>query len=656
MSLPISWDESLDSPRVFDGAASFIGGQFSYAKARLLKPDQAILLQDCEMAITGQVSTRFGTVQLGGTLGSTKVDAVAFMNAPSNVYEIAISNGTIYKLNGATWTSIGSLTVSDLPAITQGVNNLYFAAGGDIYSWDGTTLVNISGDGVTQAPRNASMVHWHTNRLLAAGPSIKGLSTDPNPINDAIYFSDLLTPATWSTNKNLTQIRVGAGDGLAITALIPWTNFNIAVFKRRSVWVVMADPTLAISDMPITQIHPTVGCVAKRTAVQVGNDILFLADDGVRSLVQVMGSDQQHELEAPLSFPVQDVIDRINWTAASGACAAFWRSRYFIALPLDGSSTNNFLLVFNTILKSWQGIWTGLSINHFAVRELSGISRLFMGLASTNKVIEYLDYVNPSNWIDSTFQDYTGSTIQPRVITKAFLLGDGLGIKLGIGGELEWNNSKGTITITPILDEVSKSPTIPINVASGGFSTNNVYATDTITSSSTGPANNDTVVVNGRTYTFKTTLTGAVDEIKADGTIDGSLANLGKAINLSGVAGTNYGTGTTINADCVASPVVAHVLTLVSFLTAAGGGSALTLTETSANLTLGAATFTGTITGFNVPFFIGPNGLARSQFDLIQYGEWRELQFDMIGSGAGRKEIRQLSISGIIRPSLVGSS
>jgi hypothetical protein len=403
--MPSAWDDSLDTPTVFDALESFVGGQYSYAKARELAPNQCALLQDCEEEITGQVSTRYGTSQVGGAVGASnvKVDAVGFFNfAPTYTYEIAICNGHIYRNNGGTWTDMGAFTVSDAPSMAQGVNKMYFAAGGDIFSWDGTSLTNISGDGATQAPRNVSIVKWHGNRLIAAGSSIKEYSTDTNPIPDALYLSDVLVPASWGTVKNATQLRPGNGDGQPITAIVPWTNFNIAVFKRRSIWVVGADPAVAISDMPITQIHGsgTVGCVARRSAVQVGSDILFLADDGIRSLAATEGSDQQFELSVPLSFPVQDIIDRINWSSASGAAATFWRNLYLIALPLDSSTTNNYILVYNTVTKAWGGLWTNLPVNQFAIREVSGVPHLMMGLATTNKVVEYLDYTNPANWGD----------------------------------------------------------------------------------------------------------------------------------------------------------------------------------------------------------------------------------------------------------------
>lgn len=73
----------------------------------------------------------------------------------------------------------------------------------------------------------------------------------------------------------------------------------------------------------------------------------------------------------------------------------------------------------------------------------------------------------------------------------------------------------------------------------------------------TQPANNDTVLIGLtgflQTYTFKTTLTGAANEILRGADATASALNLKKAINNEGTAGTHYGTGTVANAYAVAT-------------------------------------------------------------------------------------------------------
>lgn len=60
---------------------------------------------------------------------------------------------------------------------------------------------------------------------------------------------------------------------------------------------------------------------------------------------------------------------------------------------------------------------------------------------------------------------------------------------------------------------------------------NGAAATGTLTSDNTNVSNNDTVTINGRVYTFKTTLTGAADEVLIGADADASLTNLKNLIN-----------------------------------------------------------------------------------------------------------------------------
>jgi hypothetical protein len=61
------------------------------------------------------------------------------------------------------------------------------------------------------------------------------------------------------------------------------------------------------------------------------------------------------------------------------------------------------------------------------------------------------------------------------------------------------------------------------------------------------PANNETVTLGSQTYTFKTTLTGAADEVFIGASTETTMDNLVAAVNAAAGAGTLYGTGTTQN-------------------------------------------------------------------------------------------------------------
>ena len=128
-----------------------------------------------------------------------------------------------------------------------------------------------------------------------------------------------------------------------------------------------------------------------------------------------------------------------------------------------------------------------------------------------------------------------------------------------------------------------------------------VAATQTLTSNGSDVSNADTVTVNGKVYTFKTTMTGAEGEVHIGGTAATSGLNLVRAVNNSGgTAVTDYQIGQA-HGNVVASGPTANVITLTSRTTGTGGNT-LTLAKSAATLTAGAATFSGGVDASGLAF------------------------------------------------------
>lgn len=91
------------------------------------------------------------------------------------------------------------------------------------------------------------------------------------------------------------------------------------------------------------------------------------------------------------------------------------------------------------------------------------------------------------------------------------------------------------------------------------------YATNTLTSNGTAVADGVTVTVNTTVYTARTALSnagGIAYEVLIGSTADGSafLANLKKAINGTGTAGTDYGIGTVAHTTVIADTLTSTTL------------------------------------------------------------------------------------------------
>lgn len=303
--------------------------------------------------------------------------------------------------------------------------------------------VNIPGRDLNQQPPvNISLLVWHTDRLIGSG-----VSTAP----DTVYFSQFQDGSLW--DRLNWSIRVGSGDGDPITALVPWTNYNLLVIKQHSIWVVNCNPTQAVTNFTIQRIHDRIGSFAPNTWCQVGTDIFGLTDSGVRSIRAIIASEQQKEVGPPLSYNVQDILDRLNKEAAHTSCAFHWNNRYILAVPLDGAAQPNYVLVFNTNQESWSGIWTGWLPTYFTGRLDSGAPKLcFSG--SDGSVSDWMDYIPFSQETRQAFLDH-GQDIMCKLITRSMTWNDPACTKTGMNCELEFDKSMADAVVQVILDDTA---------------------------------------------------------------------------------------------------------------------------------------------------------------------------------------------------------
>jgi len=119
---------------------------------------------------------------------------------------------------------------------------------------------------------------------------------------------------------------------------------------------------------------------------------------------------------------------------------------------------------------------------------------------------------------------------------------------------------------------------------------NSVKATGLLTFAGQ-PANNDTVTLDGKVYTWKTALTGAANEVLIGASAALSRDNLVLAITGGAGAGTNYGTGTLAHTTVTASANAGNMN--VTALRDGPGGNAITTTESGTNTSFGGGTLAG---------------------------------------------------------------
>jgi len=193
---------------------------------------------------------------------------------------------------------------------------------------------------------------------------------------DQLILSDFLNANSYDPSQ--TQFRILPGTNDWLIAAFPYQISRLLVLYRKSVHAIYLDSsTLALAGT--YEVTRNFGCVGRRTVANCGPSILWLSDIGVIQM-QVNSELSLQNTAAPLSDPIQDVIDTINWAYASAAVAVFWNNRYYLAVPTGSSVTNNTILVYNFLNQMWESVDTypgGYDVLNFHVMSYGGKKRIF---------------------------------------------------------------------------------------------------------------------------------------------------------------------------------------------------------------------------------------------------------------------------------------
>lgn len=305
--------------------------------------------------------------------------------------------------------------------------------GGSGYSASPTVTIIGNGSGATATatvsppPQTLRLLINTENRLFGVGSG---------DTRNTLYASDILDPSVWDATNSII---VNGDDGDQITAIVPYYKNRIIVFKKRRVFQVdiPSDATTA-ADWIVSVISNNTGCVAAGTAVQVSSDILFLSDNGIRSLVRSVADDFS-SVGLPISEVVKDVIQSINTDSIRISTAIYYDNRYFLAVPTGSSNINDTLIVYNTVLGAFEGTWSP-KVMQFTLTNFNQAGTRAM-FKKVNGVIEqYAGYKSPGGTISSDYLD-AGTNYDSYVRTKDFNFGDTFAAKYGSHFEVIFDDS-----------------------------------------------------------------------------------------------------------------------------------------------------------------------------------------------------------------------
>lgn len=238
---------------------------------------------------------------------------------------------------------------------------------------------------------------WMPFQYISSGTSGSPTITDRN-IRDEIIASDILDADTYDQIEN--QFRIASGGADYVVALQPFAEDNLLVLMRNSIHLITGISG-DLEDTVVKEITREVGCIAKKSVVQVGNQVFFLSDNGVYSvdfgdLYNLRGS------SLPISEAIDPLIQRINPDYAENSVATYNDNRYYISIPLDASTTNNAILVFNFLNQGWESLDTidqdGWNINNIIRAGSGGPNKLyainsFGGIHILNERVDDVDNI-----------------------------------------------------------------------------------------------------------------------------------------------------------------------------------------------------------------------------------------------------------------------
>jgi hypothetical protein len=361
----LSWDGEFDAVT----AGSFVVGK-TYTIDSVGTTDFTLIGASSNTIGTVFVATGVGTGTGTAFSGFSKVESGAYSQP------VRLGNGgnntTITNGLATVASTAHGLSVGDVIVVTDSSNQLVVGDQFEVSSTPDadtfTFFVQVDDDtshnnhytkpvskgiGYTHMPA-PPFGTYHDGRLVVPYEYEVGATVDTftqRGIKDEILISNGLDINTYDNLFNAFRLNAGTAD--FIVGIHSFSEDKLLIFNRNSVHLI--NPTNPLTSAKTTLITDEVGCVARDSIVQVGNNVLFLSDNGVygasfQDLYNLRGN------EVPLSESIDATILDINRDFWSASSAVYFDNKYYIAVPTGTSSKNNVVLIYNFINKQWESI------------------------------------------------------------------------------------------------------------------------------------------------------------------------------------------------------------------------------------------------------------------------------------------------------------
>lgn len=348
-----------------------------------------------------------------------------YQQGDSDSYVIACSSNTIKKLNtnGIDWDiicSTSSIISGDYYDFTtfnntaDDTDSLIIVDGTSIpkkYN-GGTNTIDIGTgtDPDDRRPNYASLCETYKNRLWFSGKmqEANGGVAGSVVYNRIRYSGDYGAPNViegadaWPADWTFTA------DDEKVTGLKTF-NGALVVFGLNSISEIRGEMYASTNGFVIRQVLRGVGCISDRTIAAIDNEIYFLDRSG--NIYSYDGSGVTLR-----SDKIATTIAGLNKSQLTKAAGCYYPKyhQYLLAVANGSSSTNNLLLVYDTLLQAWT-VYDGINASSMALVEISNALYLYVGDASGGYI-----YKLDSGDIDYPLNVATG--INAYYTTKYFSL------------------------------------------------------------------------------------------------------------------------------------------------------------------------------------------------------------------------------------------
>lgn len=222
------------------------------------------------------------------SVGATELIVVV---ASGYIYSVDESNSAALIYTGLDWSE------AEWKAVNFNNKCYFFQRGHDPLVYDGSSCIKLNLAG------SYSGTVQTAHEVLAAYGRLWTADTLTDKVT--VKWSDTLIGQAWTGGAaGSLDLNTVYGEGVRPVTALAAFNGKLVIFCDKTIILYDGAATDPANDLVLSDIINGVGCVARDSVINIGTDILFLSDSGVRSLGRVIS-----EKSAPINDISKNVRD-----------------------------------------------------------------------------------------------------------------------------------------------------------------------------------------------------------------------------------------------------------------------------------------------------------------------------------------------------------